>query len=662
MKVRSTHRQDGENGEQTASAAHGPAQRRQALAPSHYQQMASSSARTTQLMERAGMMAGAVPVQRVEEEEPLQAKFDTAQLQEEEEPLQGKFPAQRVEKPNNTGLPQQLKAGVESLSGMSLDHVKVHYNSDKPAQLNAHAYAQGSEIHVAPGQEQHLPHEAWHVVQQAQGRVQATMQMKEGTLVNDDLGLEQEADRMGAQALMKPAPRASGYPVELRKTGIVQGVFDWAENALNNKRKAGVEITESNAGGNGLTGLTPTAAWAALGPAQDALLTHTVILRNQNGGAQQWAVGRSAAMVPAYFTPQGGKNVWMQWGSIQMTEDYGEFEWIIRHPSDVVGITHYRDQLTAVATARAQVRQALAGTGLAGPLVLATSRNAGPGQVFEINSQATDAASSQITFESTDRATTKNALMEGLTHGLNKRNVPDRASLVPADNAVVNTVTTAAGRVVLAGVDMELVMAFLVGDVCHKMAVLIDGPTWGGAIAANFKQWRTLFPKSHPSQIMLQAMDPPHTAPQIAALQGAINGQAAAIINDITELFARKMQTMRVEWRHGQFTAASDPTHDVWNGIAPNAPLPVGGIPALQAALVVFATQNGVVPATEFGNALAAMTDTTGAAVDVVRSTGFATHLPGTMGFAFEDRAEVATDFPGLASTYARIKSVLNRY
>ena len=30
---------------------------------------------------------------------------------------------------------------------------------------DALAYAQGSDIHLAPGQEQHLPHEAWHVVQ-----------------------------------------------------------------------------------------------------------------------------------------------------------------------------------------------------------------------------------------------------------------------------------------------------------------------------------------------------------------------------------------------------------------------------------------------------------------------------------------------------------------
>lgn len=102
--------------------------------------------------------------------------------------------------PNRTGLPDQLKSGVESLSGMSMDHVKVHYNSSEPAQLNAHAYAQGSDIHIAPGQEQHLPHEAWHVVQQAQGRVQPTRQMK-GAAVNDNQGLEAEADAMGARAM-----------------------------------------------------------------------------------------------------------------------------------------------------------------------------------------------------------------------------------------------------------------------------------------------------------------------------------------------------------------------------------------------------------------------------------------------------------------------------
>ncbi|WP_083629280.1 eCIS core domain-containing protein [Tenacibaculum agarivorans] len=103
-------------------------------------------------------------------------------------------------KPNNTGLPDNLKSGIENMSGYSMDDVKVHYNSNKPAQLNAHAYAQGTDIHVASGQEQHVPHEAWHVVQQKQGRVQPTTSVN-GSQVNDNAGLETEADVMGAKAL-----------------------------------------------------------------------------------------------------------------------------------------------------------------------------------------------------------------------------------------------------------------------------------------------------------------------------------------------------------------------------------------------------------------------------------------------------------------------------
>ena len=104
-------------------------------------------------------------------------------------------------KENNTGLPDSLKAGIENLSGYSMSDVKVHHNSDKPAQLQAHAYAQGTDIHLGPGQEKHLPHEAWHVVQQKQGRVKPTMQMQGKVNVSDDIGLEREADSMGAKAM-----------------------------------------------------------------------------------------------------------------------------------------------------------------------------------------------------------------------------------------------------------------------------------------------------------------------------------------------------------------------------------------------------------------------------------------------------------------------------
>lgn len=101
--------------------------------------------------------------------------------------------------PNRTGIPDALKAGVEALSGISLDGVNVHYNSPKPARLHALAFTQGSEIHVGPGQEQHLPHEAWHVVQQAQGRVRPTT-LAQGVALNEDVALEQEADVQGRRA------------------------------------------------------------------------------------------------------------------------------------------------------------------------------------------------------------------------------------------------------------------------------------------------------------------------------------------------------------------------------------------------------------------------------------------------------------------------------
>jgi len=160
---------------------------------------------TAQLAEDEELLQGKFDTaQFVEEEEPLQGKFDTAQLVEEEEPLQGKFDTVQKKEDkseNKTGLPDNLKSGIESLSGVDISDVKVNYNSNKPAQLNAHAYAQGTDIHVAPGQEKHLAHEAWHTVQQKQGRVQPTTQMKESVPVNDDAGLENEADVMGAKAM-----------------------------------------------------------------------------------------------------------------------------------------------------------------------------------------------------------------------------------------------------------------------------------------------------------------------------------------------------------------------------------------------------------------------------------------------------------------------------
>lgn len=70
-------------------------------------------------------------------------------------------------------LPERLQKTIALMSRADLSDVRVHYNSRLPQAIEARAYTQGNDIFLAPGQERHLPHEAWHVVQQRQGRVRA---------------------------------------------------------------------------------------------------------------------------------------------------------------------------------------------------------------------------------------------------------------------------------------------------------------------------------------------------------------------------------------------------------------------------------------------------------------------------------------------------------
>jgi hypothetical protein len=166
-------------------------------------QMQADGGSPVQLIEEEEPLQGRA-IQRLEEEEPLQGK--AIQRMDEEELMQGKAvngALQRTEATASTGggngLPGQLQHGIRQLSGADVSDVNVHYNSPAPAKVGAHAYAQGRDIHLASGQEKHLPHEAWHVVQQQQGRVSPTIDVA-GTPVNDDPGLEREADVMGSRA------------------------------------------------------------------------------------------------------------------------------------------------------------------------------------------------------------------------------------------------------------------------------------------------------------------------------------------------------------------------------------------------------------------------------------------------------------------------------
>lgn len=159
---------------------------------------------------------------------PRHAALSTLSVQ-----LNAAAPVQRLEtiRPSGTqrGLPPTLRRGIETLSGVSMEGVRVHHDSSAPAQLQAHAFAQGRDIHLAPGQERHLPHEAWHVAQQAQGRVRPTLQLKAGVAVNDDPALEREADHMGARALghasvqmraLVPPPGGDGLAVVQGRFGV----------------------------------------------------------------------------------------------------------------------------------------------------------------------------------------------------------------------------------------------------------------------------------------------------------------------------------------------------------------------------------------------------------------------------------------------------------
>jgi hypothetical protein len=184
--------------------------RPEAIAQRKLQEMANNSPQVSQLRVFQDMANKSPQAKRATQLQTMADSHSTHQ-----QPIQ--------KKENNTGLPDNLKTGMENLSGMSLDDVKVHRNSEKPAQLQAHAYAQDTDIHLGPGQEKHLPHEAWHVVQQKQGRVKPTMQMKGNVNVNDDASLENEADVMGSKALqMKTFDKEVQLGNNSSAAGVVQ--------------------------------------------------------------------------------------------------------------------------------------------------------------------------------------------------------------------------------------------------------------------------------------------------------------------------------------------------------------------------------------------------------------------------------------------------------
>ncbi|MFT6231129.1 MAG: hypothetical protein ACJAZO_001635 [Myxococcota bacterium] len=124
---------------------------------------------------------------------------------------------QGVQLPASGGRPLGAKsrARFEATFGEDFSGVRIHETS-AVAKMGARAFTRGSQIYFAPGQytpgssagDKLLGHELTHVIQQKGGRVKATTSV-DGMAVNDNAGLESEADSMGAMA-------ASGMSVSVR--------------------------------------------------------------------------------------------------------------------------------------------------------------------------------------------------------------------------------------------------------------------------------------------------------------------------------------------------------------------------------------------------------------------------------------------------------------
>lgn len=175
--------------------------------------------------------------------------------------LAGNRTISRIVQTDPNRLPGGLRARLEGLSGISLGDVRVHRGSPEPDRLNAFAFTQGASIHLGAGQEEHLAHEAWHVVQQKQGRVPVTGEAG-GRPLNHSQALEDEADSMGARARQaQPASRGAALasvsapahsPVQLKCR--LCGAKSHNENKC---PKAVRPETEEKNGGRGLTAAGP---------------------------------------------------------------------------------------------------------------------------------------------------------------------------------------------------------------------------------------------------------------------------------------------------------------------------------------------------------------------------------------------------------------------
>jgi hypothetical protein len=287
----------------------------------------------------------------------------------------------------------------------------------------------------------------------------------------------------------------------------------------------------------------------------------------------------------------------------------------------------------------------------------------GADEVVLFRARDVNKVSSQITFETTNKDTAKNALQDGLAYGLDRSTNRNRTVFPPApDQDIAQAIRTAAGLIKHPGVDLELVMSYIFADMCHKIATLTPGGAGWNNAGGNWKGWRVLFPKSHPYHILELATDGPVTLELQYVVYKLLNSVKDMVVDEVLRLFTIKLMKRgpQLFWRNDNSDAfnrlitahgeGEDTTH------SPT-------VDARKADITTYVQgQSAGLMHNAFDDVVAAISDNTKTASNVVKSGGFAQHGPTDKAFAFEDRAEVEDTFPDLRVTYERIKALVDRY
>ena len=142
-----------------------------------------------------------------------------------EDAAQLKEGGEAISSPNSSGsetkMPDNVQAKMEDSFNSDFSGVNIHKDSQSATDLGAQAYTQGNDVHFAPGKydpesqkgQELIGHELTHVEQQRQNKVAPTVQAK-GVAINDDPGLEKEADEMGEKAAAGKDTGMNASPID----------------------------------------------------------------------------------------------------------------------------------------------------------------------------------------------------------------------------------------------------------------------------------------------------------------------------------------------------------------------------------------------------------------------------------------------------------------